>query len=165
MGRRILVVVAALGILVSCSDDDGGSEAEADELTEDWPCGFQLATSNEDQTLGLIVRADDVERLQQEPLPFEDDLVGGVWEATVIRGTDLFANWCDDLIEEGEPTRNVEEELPVTGGRIEITEGPVEEGEEVEAELTDVTAEDPSGETIDLGDVHIENENWGFLAG
>jgi hypothetical protein len=172
--QRLAVATVAALALVACGDDGGGPSERFGspptstdlELTEDWGCGYGFAAGNADQTVGLVIRLSDDLVTDQARLPAEMDLAGDAWEAEVRQGSDLFANWCSDVIEE--PEADVDEVLPVVAGTLEITSGQLTQSgsdEPVVAELTGVVAESEDGEELELGDLTVTNGSWGFFAG
>jgi hypothetical protein len=93
------------------------------------------------------------------------DLPSESWRAVLDEGSDLFANWCDDVLEPDEPTPEVVETWEVSGS-IEVLSLP-EAGQcgPATARFTDLVATDSQGATMSLGDLEVTNEAWGCLAG
>jgi hypothetical protein len=83
-------------------------------------------------------------------------------DARVLIGSDLMANWCDDVMEPGEPVAEIAETWAVTGGTIEIA---FESDAVAVATLTGIVATTPDGQEIVLGDGTYRNEAWGVFAG
>lgn len=129
-----------------------------ERLTRHYACGFTIAAGNADQTLGVFLRlANDTGT--DPDIPAHAALTGPEWHTTVRTGSDLFANWCTDVI--FEPAAQVSAEVPVTSGAIDVTGDLFQVcSGTVHADLTGVVAESAEGETIDLGDVSIDAGGW-----
>lgn len=168
----VVLMAPAFG---ACGSDEGGSKADDDPtpelaasaLTDDLGCGFGFARADESGTTLLSVRVDpDTTRVTRTV-----SLPDPRWHAEVRVGTHLTANWCTDVIEE--PQAEVDVTWQVVEGTLTF-EGqlpPVEWTEDapvdqpVVAELTDVVVQGPDGERVNLGNIPLRNESWGFLAG
>ena len=131
------------------------------DLTVAHPCGtgFQLGTP--DQRAGLFIRP----TTESANVSGTHSLADGTWRGTVRLGSDLFANWCDDVLEPDEPRSVTLEEWPVVEGAIDVVLPP--DGEWGPATLagTGLVAERPDGQRVPIGDIVIENSNHGFVAG
>lgn len=153
----ILVLVAACG-----TTSGVGDIADIDTLTETYGCGTGFWVGNPEQTtaLRLAFRSAD-EQPESVSLPHPD------WTAELVDGRDLYANWCDDVIEEGEPEPRHVRVLPVISGELEIVGEPPApfEGGTLALRATDLVIDIGDGETRVLGDIEIENPSWGFFAG
>ncbi len=173
------LILLALLVLTGCGDDDrtgtgtdpttepsGVSAVSADDLDDDWGCGFGFARSDSAETVMLTLFRDYP---ADGPLTREIRLPDPAWEGELRFGTNLGANWCADVITE--PEAEVEETWRIVGGTIRFTGAlpPADRRQssplDVRAELTDVVVESPDGERHALGDVPLRNEVWGFLAG
>lgn len=135
-------------------------------LTQSWGCGNGWAVSNADQTVGLLVypRGGD-----EAPVPESSPVApDGYWTVELRFGRDLFANWCDDVIEPGEPEPSIERTFVGVGGEL-VLASPVDPDrfacpQTVTVEVTDLVVAE--GETtIDLGSGELTNESWGCFAG
>lgn len=139
----------------------GSPDFDPDALSVDHPCGRGFQVGSLDQQVALVFRpaGDELPTAGAHVLP------GGSWTGTVRLGQDLFANWCDDVLEPGEPTPEVLEEWPVVEGSIEVVLPP--DGAWGPATLTaaGLVAERPDGERVVIGDITIENSNHGLIPG
>jgi hypothetical protein len=178
MEKRLLplaslsLLVAALG---ACGTDDDGGDGGVDsgpsesglaavELTDDLGCGYGFAVVDKDETTLLsIYRGTDAGKVTHTV-----SLPDSAWEAEVRVGTHLAANWCNDVIMD--PQAETDETWEIVGGTLEfVGEVPPVEGasadQPVRAELTGVVVESPDGEQVELGDLSLSNDSWGFFAG
>lgn len=137
-------------------------------LTESWGCGYGFRASNADQTQAVVIEwtsADFTTEGRPVPdpavtLPDED------WKAEVQIGSDLFANWCNDVIEPGTPTPEVTETWTITEGTITFGGvGGTCGTSDVTATLTDAVATDEDGNEVPIDDVELHNDTWGCFAG
>lgn len=140
-------------------------EIDAAALTDSYGCGYLFAAGNADQTLRLVVgwSAGDAPDLRS-PVTFPSDR----WTSTLDIGTDLFSNWCDDVMEANEPVPAVTESWEVVSGEMTIspTDADVNcRGATVSATLADVVVETPAGERVELGQLDLVNEFFGCFAG
>lgn len=140
------------------------------ELDVNHGCGHGLFVGNRDQTIALRLawRGDALPAIEPAffemgpyTLPDED------WEGEVLVGTDLYANWCDDVVVAGEPQPAVAETWPVTGGELAVTVHPGRGqcGPLVEGTVTDLEVRSPDGATVTIPDVDLLNDAWGCMAG
>ena len=161
--RKGIVLFGVLVALTACSGDDE-SGPEQVELTEEYACGFGFYAGNQDQTTGLMISYRDFDGAWAGTVARSGQL-DAAWDADLQFGTDLFANWCDDVLEEGEPTPEVEAAWSVSG-QMEVTElPPAGQCGQAVARLTDLVATGPADQTLDLGDLTITNTAWGCFAG
>jgi hypothetical protein len=161
--KRALIVLVAMVLVAGCgSEDDEGTPAP--ELTEQYSCGYGFYASNSEQTVGLLIEFSDFEAARNGDVPEISQLDEGTWNARLEFGTDLFANWCDDVLEPGEPTPEVGETWQVSG-TIEIDELPESGQGLASATLTGVEANGPNNELIAFDVFEIENQFWGTFAG
>ena len=166
------LLVAALG---ACGTDDDGGDGGVDpgpsesglaavELTEDLGCGYGFAVVDKDETTLLsIYRGTDAGKVTRTV-----SLPDSAWEAEVRVGTHLAANWCNDVIMD--PQAETDETWEIVEGTLEfVGEVPPVDGasadQPVRAELTGVVVEGPDGEQVELGDLSLSNDSWGFFAG
>ncbi len=137
------------------------------EVTESYPCGYGFQAGSPDQTVGVFLYRTDFPQTAAEGALVELDLPNGDWVAVVAQGSNLFANWCDDVMEPGEPTPYRAAEHTIIAGHLRVTsEQPPTDcgGVPVTAELTDLVIE-VDGQRVDLGDLTITNDGWGCFAG
>lgn len=161
--RKAIVWLGVLVALSACSGD-GGADPETVELTEEYGCGFGFYLSNADQTAGLMLSYLDPDGAWAGTVA-RTGQIDAAWDAELRFGTDLFANWCDDVIEPDEPTPEVETTWTVTG-EIEVTELPAAgECGQATARLHDVVAHGPVDQMLELGELTITNTAWGCFAG
>lgn len=161
--KRTFMSIALLVAVVACSSP--GSSAEPPDFTEEFGCGFGFYVGDANQNNGLFVVYEDMSGAMAGDVATTSDLASGVWTARLDKGTDVFANWCDDVREPDEPTPVVAETWEVSGS-IEVLTLP--EGGQcgpATARLTDLVARNDEGETLALGGLEVTNEFWGCLAG
>lgn len=161
--KRTFMSIALLVAVVACSDP--APSAEPPHLTEEFGCGVGFYVGDANQNNGLFVVYEDMSGAMAGDVATTSDLTSGDWTARLDRGTDVFANWCDDVLEPGEPTPVVDETWEVSGS-IEVLTLP--EGGQcgpATARLTDLVAQDDEGERLALGDLDVTNESWGCFAG
>ena len=163
MRRTLVVLVVGLSLLVGCGSD-GEESTPTPKLTEQYGCGYGFYASNPDQTVGMFIEFSDFEAAATGDVPSMSQLEDETWRAELRFGTDLFANWCDDVLEPGEPTPQVGETWQLTG-TIEIDQLPPTGQGVASATLTGVEAHGPANELIAFEDFEIENEFWGSFAG
>lgn len=162
---RALVASVALCLLViaGCGDDQGTAMPALDpaDLTVDHPCGHGFQVGSPDQQTALVFRPSG----DESPAAGRHDLSDGRWNGTVRLGEDLFGNWCDDVLEAGEPTPEVREEWPIVAGTVDV-ELP-SDGQWGPATLTAVglVAERPDGSQVPIGDITVENARHGLVPG
>ncbi|MEX2549634.1 MAG: hypothetical protein WD638_05380 [Nitriliruptoraceae bacterium] len=163
-------IAAAIALLVAAC---GGAaqpraleELELAEL-ETYGCGYGFWLGTPEQDVAIRLGVADHEAVASGELAREATLPDEAWQATVQHGRDLFANWCDDVLEPGEPTPDVTEEWPITGGTITLEGGAVDQGcpGELSATLADLEVTAPDDTTIDLGSAEVTNDTWGCFAG
>jgi hypothetical protein len=162
--RRALITLVGLSLLAGCGSDGEGS-SPSPELTEQYACGYGFYASNAEQTVGLFIDVADFDAAGNGDVPDTSRLEDGTWRAELRFGTDLFANWCDDVLEPGEPTPEVGEIWQLTG-TIEINQlPPPGQVGQASATLSEVEARGPNNELIAFDVFDIENEFWGTFAG
>ncbi|MFT7476616.1 MAG: hypothetical protein ACI81L_003573, partial [Verrucomicrobiales bacterium] len=142
----------------------GGPVITSAHFAVDHGCGHGFAIGSQDQTIGLVLffSGDWTEEgpSSSEPvdLALSDD-----WSARINMGDGLFANWCDDVIEESEPTPRVDEEFTVTQGMLTASvDGSTAIGVLVGLVATPT---DGSGEPIEIAELALRNDGWGNYAG
>ena len=154
------------------TDPDTDPEAPADEieaaaLVDDYGCGYGFATGDAEQTLGLIIYSEGGFGSGGPDVSTPVEFPSADWSASITTGVDLFANWCDDVLEPDEPTPITDETWELVGGTLTVTSGTPADcaGETVTATLTGAVAESSTGEQITLDDIELTNTGWGCFAG
>lgn len=147
-------------------ESDGGlSDAvaalEAGDL-EDFGCGYAFSVGTADATVRLSLWSDT--GLGGPPQGGTSDLGEG-WTGELVVGRDLFAQWCDDVVEPDEPEVVEERSWEVAGTLTwELEEGDGQCPSVATAVLTDAEVIE-DGESQSLRDVEFRNEFFGCFAG
>ncbi len=159
--KTVISILCALA-LAACGSSPGEA---APELTEAHHCGYGFYVGAVDQNWALKITYQDFEAAQAGEVPRESALSDDAWSAQLEAGKDLFANWCDDVLEPDEPTPEVDDIWEVSGD-IEVTGLPNPGGcGPATAKLTGLEARSDDGDVISLGDLDVRNEFWGCFAG
>lgn len=165
--RMQLLFVAAAVLVGGCG---GNATPGADQLDlaamEEYGCGFGFWLGSPDGEVAVRLAADD-QAVVEDELAQETTLPDPDWDATVLIGEDLYANWCDDVLEPGEPEPTVDDQWPVTAGTITL-DGPAPADvcpHEVRATASGLEATRPDGTTVELGGRELTNDTWGCFAG
>ena len=163
--RHTLIALVVLGLVSACGgapSPDIGEVADIDDLTETWGCGHGFWIGNPEQTTALRFQY-----LGEDGRAVDAELPSARWQVQLLDGQDLYANWCDDVMEPGEPEPLVVRSLPVVRGSLEVIGEPPApfEGGVLGLDATGLAVEMPDGEVVELGDVEIENPSYGFFAG
>jgi hypothetical protein len=141
-----------------------GGDGEALPLTETWGCGHGFWMSDAGQTLALLIQANGIEPgaiAVGVPVTLPDP----AWNVKVLYGRDLFANWCDDVIEPGEPEPLTFSEISLDSGTITPVVIPEDGGVGVASiEVSGLRTEGPDGPVV-VADMTIDNPQWGMFAG
>lgn len=165
-----LIVTVLSGCAGALEQGPVGANRAVLELTgqtlEDHGCGHGFTTGTADGTVRLSLWAGDGTAAPSEPpMPGTVDLSGGDWTGELVMGRDLFAQWCDDAVEPGEPEVVEEARWPVVSGTLvwEATgtgqcDGPAT------ARLTDAAVQVDDG-TLPLPDLELHNDFFGCFAG
>ena len=163
--RHSLITILLLGLLTACGGSpstDIGEVGDIDELTETWGCGHGFWVGNPEQTTALRFHylGDDGRAVGAE-------LPSDLWQVQLLDGQDLYANWCDDVMEPGEPEPLVVRTLEVVRGSLDVVGEPPApfEGGVLGLRAEGLALETPDGEIVELGDIEIENPSYGFFAG
>ena len=140
---------------------------EAAALVDDYGCGYGFAKGNPEQTLGRVIYFSGEYVAGGPDLSTPLELASDDWYAAVQVGSDLFANWCDDVIEIDEPTPIVDETWTVVDGTLTVTPPAPTDcgGDVVTATLAGAVVESTDGERIVLDDLTLTNNSWGCFAG
>jgi hypothetical protein len=162
------LVIAAAAVLVAGCAGNATPEAEQVDLAamNEYGCGYGFWLGSPDQEVAVRFGADN-ESVAAGELPQRTTLPDDVWDATVLIGEDLYANWCDDVLEPGEPVPAVAERWPITAGTITLhAPAPADVcPHEVRATATGLEATRPDGVTVELGERELVNDGWGCFAG
>jgi hypothetical protein len=83
----------------------------------------------------------------------------------MVDGRDLYANWCDDAIEPGEPEPQQARVLPVISGELEIIGEPPApfQGGSLTLRASDLVIDIGDGKTHTLGDIEIDESTAEIL--
>jgi len=180
LGLLLLPLSLLLALtLTACGDDDrrgrdggDGGETTIDftslenvQWREDLGCGLGFGTVDSGGYFRLTVhhtgdRAGSLPRSVELPDP--------EWEAEVVSGKHLAANWCNDVILE--PEAEVAKTWQLVEGTLTF-DGPIpplsspSKPLEARATLTGIVVEDADGERTAMADVSLHNGQWGFFAG
>lgn len=148
-------------LLAACgSDAPQLSPAEQlDDLSVEYSCGWGFYRSNPDQTTGLFISANN-----GSPERVANLIEAGDWTVDVHIGTDLFANWCSDLVLDSDPEPHVDEFWTLINGNIEVTTPPADCGL-AKAQLTNLVVQASDGTQVALDDMTVQNPGWGCFAG
>ena len=187
--RRAVAVLAAISFaLVGCGDDDVsvGTEGATSttpapsiptttespvtdrvELSESFGCAYGFHASNHEQTVGVRI---DFSGETPATFPAVITLPDPGWEAVVVVGEALYANWCNDVIDMSQPQPRIDESWTIVAGTIEfVGDPPVADFQAsagpVTARLVGLVAERPDGSRVELQDLEVTNESWGMFAG
>lgn len=163
--RTIAVIVAVL--LTAC----GGTAAPGAEqldlaAMEEYGCGTGFWLGSPDERVAVRLAASP-EIAAEGELPREATLPDAAWDATVLIGEDLYANWCDDVLEPGEPEPAVSERWPITSGTITLQASVPAAAcpSEVRGTVSGLEATRPDGTIVELGGREVGNDTWGCFAG
>ncbi len=132
-------------------------------LTEAYGCGEGWALSNPGQSVGLLVFSSGAARIPPPSAPAADDH----WVVEVVFGRDLFANWCDDVIEPGEAQADIQRTFTAVAGTVTIVgDLPVADTcpQAVTTEITDLVVADGTTR-LDVGSLTVTNDSYGCFAG
>ncbi|HEX6287176.1 MAG TPA: hypothetical protein VFZ80_06795 [Acidimicrobiia bacterium] len=157
--------LAGLALIVSVASctASGAESTDPPELTDAYGCGHGFYLGAPDQTAGLFIISQS--GFGEEVPTGAHQLPSDAWVSELQFGTDLFANWCDDVLEPGEP-EPVTEEIWQVSGRLEITSLPAPgECGPASGFLSGTVARNDVGDEIPLGDIDLENGSWGCFAG
>ncbi len=162
--KTVISILCTLA-LTACGGPTSSPGDSAPDLTEAHHCGYGFYVGDVDQNWALKITYRDFEAAQAGEVPRESALADDTWSAELEAGRDLFANWCDDVLEPDEPTPEVEEVWEVSGD-IEVTGLPDPGGcGPATANLIGLEARNDNGDVISLGDLDVGNEFWGCFAG
>ncbi len=136
-------------------------------LTQTWGCGHGFWMSDQEQTMGLLIDTGGVDQTALTagtPVDLPDEQ----WRATVMLGENLFANWCNDVVDETTPQPVITAEFEVTAGTVIPQHIPpfdmACQAEEATLEVRGLTATGPDGD-VTIPDMTMVNDSWGCFAG
>ncbi|HWB88767.1 MAG TPA: hypothetical protein VG872_06095 [Acidimicrobiia bacterium] len=157
--RRLILIVV---VLAGCAG--GATTPVSPELTEPYGCGHGFYLGSPDQTVGLFIRS-NLDMIEGASASGTFQLPDDEWTSELTYGMDLFANWCDDVIEPGEPEPLIGQTWSVEGVLQVISLPPNGQCGPARARLQQAMATSPDGERIDLGELDLVNDSWGCFAG
>ena len=158
----LLVALSACGRAETAGPPERESPIAIGDLTETYGCGTGFWIGNPEQTVALRLEY----RGDEGPAP-RVKLPDPEWNARVIAGENLYANWCDDVMEPHEPSPVEAASYEITAGILEIDGAipqPFESGS-LTLHATGLVMTGSDSTTVQLGDVTITNEMYGFFAG
>ncbi|HXV70520.1 MAG TPA: hypothetical protein VEB69_03890 [Acidimicrobiia bacterium] len=160
--QRAVAAIAIILFVAACTGS-GSQTTETPELSEVYGCGHGFYLGASDQTAGLFLISQSG---FDEPVPAgTHQLPSEAWVSELQFGTDLFANWCDDVLEPGEP-EPVTEEVWQISGTLEILSLPATgECGPAAGMLSGAVARSEDGDEIVIGDLDLVNDSWGCFAG
>ena len=153
-------LVLAAVVLAGCA----GAASTPPDLTDAYGCGHGFYLGTSDQTAGLFLLT-NLDMTEGATASGTFQVPGDEWTGELTFGRDLFSNWCDDVIEPGEPEPVVEETWPVEGVLQVVSLPPGAQCGEARARLQQAVAIGSDGRRLDLGDIDLVNESWGCFAG
>lgn len=162
--KTLIGVLAAAIALASCSSE-GSGPPQLPELTVSFGCGHGFAAGDVEQRAGLVLTFLDFEAATSGDVGTEYVLPDAAWDVDLVFGSDLFSNWCDDVIEPDEPEVVIDRSYSVRGNLV-ISELP-EPGTcgPATGTLFDASYTNELDETVSLGDFDLRNDFWGCFAG
>lgn len=166
--RRLGLLTAAATVLVGGCGGNAAPEADRLDLAamDQYGCRFGFWLGSPDGEVAVWLAATN-EMATEGELPKETTLPDDTWDATVLIGEDLYANWCDDVLEPSEPEPAVAEQWPITAGTITLHEpAPAHVCPHgARATATGLEATRPDDTTVELGERELTNEARGCFAG
>jgi len=164
-----MVVAATLVFALGCAGPASAPDpVDADlEEMDAYGCGFGFWLGSAGGDVAVRLAVVDEEAAARGDIPREVELPHDAWEARLVLGRDLYANWCDDVLEPDEPEPVVDEEWPITAGAITLAGPAPEQGcpGELTATLEGLEATAADGTVVDLGGREVTNPHWGCFAG
>lgn len=178
LGVRALAPLVAAGLttaLAGCGDTDpdtgpGGTTVDFTSLdnvrwAEDLGCGFGFGRVDTGEAFWITVRTSGN---RSAPLARSVTLPAPEWDAEVVAGHQLVANWCQDVILD--PQAEVTATWEIVAGTLTFV-GDIPElttdgrPGRARAELSDLVIVDSDGTRTELDDIALTNDQWGFFAG
>lgn len=164
--KRVLAILVLVG-LGGCGPGTIGTPTipPLQSLTTEWSCGTGFWVSNPQQTAALhLAYRGEGDPDREIRLPHPD------WKAEVVQGTSLHANWCDDVMEPGEPTAEEHSRLAVVAGKLVLVGGIPRDtggggGQSATVEASDLEVQLTDGTRELWGSIVITNSHWGLIPG
>ena len=169
--RTSIGLVVVLALAVGCGGTAGTSAGEVEEIDlaamDAYGCGFGFWLGTPEQDVAIHIAVADPAAATRGDISDQAVFPDEAWEATVRVGRDLFANWCDDVIEADEPEPVIDQQWPITAGTLTLQGQPPEPGcvGALTATVQGLEATRPDSTTIELGDREVTNDAWGCFAG
>ncbi len=168
MASAVLAVVltACGGVGLTGSTQTPAAEEAVGRLAtsgmQDWGCGHAFTVGTTDQDTRLSLWFDGTAGELPEPGTYELD---GDWTGELVAGSDLFAQWCDDVIGPDEPEVVEAAEWDVEGTLTwQLEQGDGQCPSVATGTLTDANVV-VDGEAVPIADVEFRNEHFGCFAG
>lgn len=133
-------------------------------LSTAFPCGHGFQVASGDQRAALLLTPADGGPDPHGPV--EVDLADGAWLAELRVGRELMSNWCDDVVEPGEPEPRTLARWPVVAGMLRFTAPGAGCRDAVTADVTGIVVRTGDADAdVALPDMTIVNDAWGCFAG
>lgn len=145
------------------ADPAAAAAAQLDEEElDDFGCGYAFTLGTADETVRLSLWSD---ANHGEPPETGTHELGDTWTGELVTGRDLFAQWCDDVMEPDEPEVVEEREWEVAGTLTwELVEGDGQCPSVATGTLREAAVVTDDG-TVDLPSLDLRNEFFGCFAG
>jgi hypothetical protein len=136
-------------------------------VTTEWPCGYGFHAGTADETVAVTIELRQFDVGAAGQIPAIGNVPSELWDGYVRVGRNLFANWCDDVVEPGELLPEETQRWTVVTGDLRITgEPPVQGCGPLAMTATGLQARSPDGtSTVALPDLELTNPSWGCFAG
>jgi len=173
MNPHPLLLAAVLAVALAACDAAPAATSLPDApdvsgLVVEWGCGRGLWLGNEAGTVALRLQPGEDGRNLAVGSTYPVAATGEetAWSGALLTGRDLYANWCDDVIEENEPEPVVDEEWRLVAGTVEpVALPPGVECGQAEAWVRELVVESADGVRVEIGDLLVGNDTWGCFAG
>lgn len=148
----------------SLDEDQIAALVAGADFTESFACGRGWAASTADQRVALYIY-----QQSETPLAAGDvvELPSPDWRTRVVVGEFLFANHCDDVFEDWEPSPVIAADWMIDAGVLHVLDDtPLgTDSATVRARLEGAVVATPSGRTVPLSTVDLSNRSFNFFAG